>query len=84
MTAPWPGSFDIDAEFPLGDGTADTSATVVCPFCYETCHVALDPGSGPLQEYIEDCEVCCRPWRVRVRYHADGSARVDVEPAYGS
>jgi hypothetical protein len=39
----------------------------------------LDPGSGSQQEYVEDCQVCCRPWRVAVHYHPDGSAEVSVE-----
>jgi hypothetical protein len=38
----------------------------------------LDPGSGARQTYVEDCPVCCRPWRVRVRYRSDGSAEVDL------
>ncbi|MGH7630347.1 MAG: CPXCG motif-containing cysteine-rich protein [Gemmatimonadales bacterium] len=68
-------------EFPLGDGTAETGATVVCPHCGETIEIALDPGSGAEQEYVEDCEVCCRPWRVSVRYGADGSVDVQVDSA---
>lgn len=70
---------DLDAEFPLGDGTADTTGLVVCPYCGAQSEIALDPGSGAAQEYVEDCEVCCRPWTVRVRYAGDGSAHVDVE-----
>ena len=50
-----------DEDFPLGDGTADTEATVVCPYCGEENEIAVDPGSGDSQEYIEDCQVCCRP-----------------------
>jgi hypothetical protein len=38
----------------------------------------LDPGSGPYQEYVEDCPVCCRPWNVRVAYQPDGSAQVEL------
>ncbi|HEX2091875.1 MAG TPA: CPXCG motif-containing cysteine-rich protein [Longimicrobiaceae bacterium] len=71
----------LEEEFPLGDGTADTGATVLCPYCWEPCEVALDPGSGGVQEYVEDCPVCCRPWTVRVAYREDGSAAVEVEPA---
>ena len=66
--------------FPLGDGTADTDAQVQCPFCWEIADLRLDPGSGTEQSYVEDCPVCCRPWRVRVRYGADGAAEVQVEP----
>lgn len=76
-------SRDLDEAFPLGDGTADTEAEVVCPYCGQTARIGLDPGSGPSQEYIEDCQVCCRPWRVAVRYLADGTAHVHVEPEDG-
>jgi hypothetical protein len=33
---------------------------VSCPYCGRTIEVIVDP-SVPLQEYVEDCEVCCRP-----------------------
>jgi hypothetical protein len=71
---------DVDDEFPLGDGTADTSAEVCCPYCGEISEIGLDPGGGTEQEYVEDCQVCCQPWRVRVRYDANGAAEVAVEP----
>jgi len=69
-------SDELDQGFPLGDGTAETDATVVCPYCGEGVAVELDPGSGASQDYVEDCAVCCRPWRVRVRY--DGAGRAEV------
>jgi Cysteine-rich CPXCG len=69
-----------ETEFPLGDGTAETEATVYCPYCNESVEIAIDPGGGPEQEYVEDCEVCCQPWSVSVRYGEDGSATVSVEP----
>jgi hypothetical protein len=67
-------------EFPVGDGTADTGATVYCPYCNETVEIAIDPGGGSMQEYVEDCEVCCQPWTVTVNYREDGSAAVSVLP----
>ena len=72
---------DPEEEFPLGDGTADTEALVQCPCCGEPNEIGLDPGSGASQEYIEDCQVCCRPFRVRVHYQPDGSADVTVVAA---
>jgi hypothetical protein len=69
----------LDEDFPLGDGVADTGAEVVCPWCGEEGSVALDPGGGADQDYVEDCQVCCRPWHVTVRYDADGSASVSVD-----
>lgn len=71
---------ELDQEFPLGDGTAETVAEVSCPYCGEINEIVLDPGSGTEQEYIEDCQVCCRPWRVEVRYDASGAAEVSAEP----
>jgi len=64
----------------MGDGTAADAADAVCPCCGEEVSVRLDPGGGPRQEYVEDCPVCCRPWEVRVRYAADGSAEVTLLP----
>jgi hypothetical protein len=69
----------LEADFPLGDGTAETAATVYCPYCNESVEITLDPGGGATQEYVEDCEVCCQPWSVTVQYGEDGSAEVRVD-----
>lgn len=69
----------LDEEFTLGDGDAVEEGEVTCPYCGEVCEITLDPGSGTLQEYVEDCPVCCRPWRLTVAYQADGSAEIGVE-----
>lgn len=68
----------LDDDFPLGDGVADMEAFVVCPYCGESVLIGLDPGGGAIAEYVEDCEVCCRPWQVRVQYHDDGHAEVHI------
>lgn len=31
-----------------------------CPYCGESIQVIVDCSHSP-QEYIEDCQVCCRP-----------------------
>jgi transposase-like protein len=73
-------AFDpLDDEFPLGDGTADSHATVACPYCGAANEIGIDAGSGAVQDYVEDCQVCCRPWRVRVSYRADGAAAISVD-----
>jgi hypothetical protein len=69
---------ELDDDFPLGDGTAEMEATVWCPYCGEPVEIALDPGSGTVQDYVEDCAVCCQPWRVSVVYYQDGSAGVSL------
>jgi hypothetical protein len=73
-------SGEIDEEFPLGDGIADIEATVSCPYCGEAVEIALDPGGGTHQDYVEDCEVCCQPWTVSVLYRQDGTAEVSIVP----
>jgi hypothetical protein len=60
-------------------GDFDTEADVSCPWCGESLSITLDPGGGVEQEYVEDCEVCCRPWRVRVHYDEEGRADVTVD-----
>lgn len=69
---------DLEDEFPLGDGTAAVAETVWCPRCGASVEIQLDPGGGAIQDYVEDCAVCCRPWQVRVRYRTDGGADVHV------
>ncbi len=73
---------ELDEYFPLGDGAAETDAIVHCPYCGEEVSVSIDPGGGETQEYVEDCEVCCNPWKVTVRY-SGGAAEVNLEPLDG-
>ena len=70
-------SFDDEDEYTQDD--FETDADVNCPWCGESISITLDPGGGAEQEYVEDCEVCCRPWRVRVHYDEKGSADVTVD-----
>lgn len=74
-------SAELDDDFPLGDGTAEMEAEVTCPYCLEPVTLSLDPGSGARQQYVEDCQVCCRPWNVNVSYDTEGRADVWVEAA---
>ncbi len=41
------------------DSEWNTEAEVTCPYCGEIVTIALDPGGGPSQAYVEDCQVCC-------------------------
>ena len=51
------------------------SRDVACPTCGETVQIFLE--SDLRGEMVQDCEVCCHPWRVRVATAADG-LRVEV------
>jgi len=65
---------------PVMDGSGEET-TVTCPYCAQRVSIALDPSGGANQEYDEDCQVCCRPWLVRVRYDDHGGLEVSVDPA---
>lgn len=70
---------DEGEEHGLEEWPAD-EGEVICPHCGASVQIALDPTGGTTQQYIEDCEVCCRPWLVEVRY-TGGSVKVSVEAA---
>jgi DNA-directed RNA polymerase subunit RPC12/RpoP len=54
-------------------------ATYVCHACGEEIVVPLDVSEGSIQEYVEDCPVCCRPNLIHVQIDEDGEARVWAE-----
>ena len=66
----------LDEEFPLGDGTADTERGRPLPLLRRSQRDRARPGRRASQEYVEDCQVCCRPWTVYVSYAPDGAAEV--------
>lgn len=59
----------------------DDSWTVECPYCGEMIEVYIEPDvSG---SFVQDCEVCCQPWLVRVTGRGD-ARQIDVARADGS
>ena len=60
-------------------GGLEMTADVQCPYCGETVEILLDGGGGRDQRYVEDCEVCCRPWSVRVVFGPDWRPTVEIE-----
>lgn len=50
---------------------------VRCPYCWENFTLLVD-GSVDDQEYIEDCEVCCRPIEFSIAIDDDDQARVEA------
>jgi hypothetical protein len=36
-------------------------ATFMCAYCLQSNTITVDVTEGTRQEYIEDCQVCCRP-----------------------
>lgn len=52
-------------------------ADIDCPYCGERIEILLDASAGD-QDYIEDCQVCCRPITVHVSIDDDGEPRAWV------
>lgn len=59
----------------------DSQFDVTCPYCGEEVEIFVEPDvSG---SFVQDCEVCCNPWLVRVEQ--DGEDRyVSIGRADGS
>lgn len=38
-----------------------------CPYCWQKISILLDPSIAQ-QNFIEDCEVCCRPIEINVGF----------------
>jgi Cysteine-rich CPXCG len=55
--------------------------TVQCPYCGEEVTIYIEPDVRGT--FVQDCEVCCNPWRVRVS-GVDDERVVDVARADGS
>ena len=55
----------------------ENDAAYTCPSCFEENYVAVDPGGGRRQRYIEDCPVCCRPIEFVVTIDAEGDPIVE-------
>jgi hypothetical protein len=54
---------------------------VICPYCGEEVEVRLESDvEGTL---VQDCEVCCNPWLLRVSGREE-ERQVDVSRADGS
>jgi predicted metal-dependent hydrolase len=64
-------------QLPLEEGAPAPADRVAvgasCPYCGERVTVHVEPTGMSLEQYVEDCPVCCRPWVVNVE-------RVDGEP----
>ncbi len=55
-----------------------TMAPLSCPYCGETFDVLIDRSEGKTQSWEMDCEVCCQPIRVSVRWRKKGPL-IDTE-----
>lgn len=52
-------------------------STIMCPYCGESFIVLVDCSEAD-QDYIEDCEVCCRPIEFHLRITDNDSYQLNV------
>ena len=53
------------------------STIITCPYCGEAIELLIDDSAGD-QQYIEDCQVCCRPINISVMIDDAGELQVDA------
>lgn len=56
---------------------AEQEVFFMCPYCWTKISMVFDASSGTRQ-YIEDCEVCCKPIVVRFFVDTEGSVVADA------
>ena len=54
---------------------------VTCPYCGEEVEIYVEPDTRGA--FVQDCEVCCNPWRLRITGRGD-ERRIHVQRADGS
>ena len=59
----------------------DEHFPVTCPYCGEAAEIYVEPDVHGT--FVQDCDVCCNPWRVRVSGRG-GQRIVTVMRADGS
>ena len=52
-------------------------SSIYCPYCGESIEVLLNPEDVGA-EYIEDCQVCCRPIEFLLREDVGGLLEAEV------
>ena len=51
----------------------------LCPHCGVGLSVRLDASGGTKQEFVQDCETCCRPIRISVTLEHGQVMEFDAE-----
>lgn len=54
-----------------------TEQVISCPYCGESIDVLIN-AEDDAQQYIEDCQVCCRPITFVLSTDDNGDLSVDV------
>ena len=53
----------------------EVGVEVACPYCGEAIELLVDTSQKE-QDYVEDCQVCCKPMKVHASVDENGAATV--------
>jgi len=56
----------------------EVTEPISCPYCGQSFEIAIDT-SVPSQQFVTDCEVCCRPFTVSVEAEPGEILSLSVE-----
>lgn len=60
----------------------EIETTFVCVYCLQVNDIVIDGTGGTHQEYVEDCQVCCKPNNLVITVDEKmKEAFVEAEPA---
>lgn len=54
-----------------------SQTNIGCPYCGEMIEVLVEAASESF-EYIEDCQVCCRPIVIHIELSLDGEQSISA------
>lgn len=80
---PWLDEPPVREAFPAFSAAWEETAiegAYVCDACGEEIVIPLDPSEGSIQEYIEDCPVCCRANLISIQFEEGGQVIVSAQP----
>ena len=56
------------------------AASFQCAGCFEWVETTVDESGGSRQEYVEDCQVCCKPNVLTIRWDSsEGEYTITAE-----
>ncbi len=59
----------------------ESTAEYTCAYCGESNLTFVDWSAGSQQSYVEDCQVCCRPNILYLRFDED-TLEVEIDTEY--
>jgi len=57
--------------------------TFLCPYCGSENSLLVDYSEGKKQEFVLDCETCCRPIVVKITFHSSEAPEIQTEKENG-